>query len=196
MSIERYPRYPFRKDVLLVDHISYCLNKQKESEYFYYVKENIPQTSGEFRKPHLTVAYSYTAIEDFPKLDYESSLELSLLDFKYPSVISARPDKYGIYIDPFQIKHLVLYVHSEALYAKFNYYLRKGATWLHDTYNPFLIIESHTDHNDSTILTLPTFAFPLDFDIIRYSRFGELPNWTPPIDTTPDILSLDDDIPI
>lgn len=175
--LERYPRNPFRPNTAVVDHISYCMSKEKEDQYFKFIQSNINRTTGEFRKPHLTVAYSYNAINDFPKIDFESSIEYLIS----PPVTDIRAYRYSIYTDPFSINHLVLYVHSETLQEKFKHYISNGATWLHETYEPFMIIESHTDHNTSTIMTLPPFTYPLLFDVIRFSRFGECLDWKPKV---------------
>lgn len=173
--LERYDRTirdPFKKDVVVIDHISYCMDNQKEQEWYDTIYRLIPSTSNQFRKPHLTVAYSPTPIDDFPKIDYEGEIYYNLSPVNSVTLVSQNT-KYGIYTDPFLNNHLVLYTPIDRLVQRFNYYLSRGATWLHGIYDPFIIIETNTLHTDTSISGLPLPDRDFVFNVIRYCRFGE-----------------------
>lgn len=172
MEIERLPRYPFRKNTYVVDHISYCMNKVLEKEYFDFVYSSIPRTSGNFRKPHLTVAYSYQKIDVFPDMDYEGEIYESI---PKENILTISSDvlSYGIYKDPTGMDHLVMYTPHTQVLAHFQYYQQHNAIWPHGEYNPFIIVESDSRRHPSDVLSYPK-PRQLVFDLLRYCRFGEV----------------------
>lgn len=169
----RKVRNPFNENVNVIDHISYCMDELGEKTWFEFIHTSIPATSAQFRKPHLTVAYSPTEITDFPKIDFESEVYYSLPENEH--IILPRLNvRYYIYTDPFNNKHLVLSTPVSLLIDKHQYYLSKGATWMHGVYDPFIIIETNTEHNDLSIQGLPLPNRDFIFNTIRFCRFGEL----------------------
>lgn len=171
-AYNRKERHPFKEGVQLVNHISYCMDDVNEAMWYEFIYKEIPKTTGQFRKPHLTVAYSYQPIEGFPEIDLESD-EFTVLKNEDILTIYRNKVRYGIFKDPFSTLHLVMYVDSDALIQKHQEYLEKGANWPLGLYDPFILIESHTSHNASTISQLPLPNRDYLFSVLRYCRFGE-----------------------
>ena len=178
-----YPRHSrrnaLRDDVLLVDHISFAMSSRENQNYFDWLNSNIHTTNenGKWVKPHMTIAYSYTRIDDFPNIDFEGEESIYLPYTQKLIIPTGGYGKYELFTDPvLKRTSLILPIDINLVQRIHDYYLSKGGVWDSDRlgkYRPFIFIEHDTQYESTRLGELPYPDYDLVFDMLRFMRFAE-----------------------
>lgn len=166
------------QDINLVDYVS--INSNSNKEWFSFLNENFKLSSEEsYRKRNLsvTVIYSTNRINNFPINSYEDQL----IDNLNKKIIITKDNnlRYNFFIDPYNVKHLIVEFDSNEIMNMHNYFLNQGANWLFGQFKPHVVLESKTTYTEEDFRSFPNvneLCKFLTFELITFSRFGECKN--------------------
>lgn len=160
-----------KPNVRVIDYCSLKMNDEQANKWMKWIKNNLPIE--EPRSPWITVTYSSNRIRlpVFTQLTPETNIQDQTNIVIDPNFVEM---KHAIFTDPYGTKHWVLLINSDLIKQIHQQHKQYDAVWDFEEYQPHITLESNTSQTEESIQNYPLPHFPFVFNIIEFSKFGEV----------------------